>query len=110
MGDTVLGRTIKDNDLGVTISADMKVPEQCGITASTGYLILGLVGRNARKKIYNAVFGVQYSEVLYHPSPGMVIAAQWHCIKIARTKPRFAGRTVYKKLSNEWTSVSVYYV
>ena len=28
MGDTVLGTTIKEKDLGVTISADMKVSEQ----------------------------------------------------------------------------------
>ena len=27
MGDTVLGTTIKENDFGVTISADMKVSE-----------------------------------------------------------------------------------
>ena len=33
MGDTVLGTTIKEKDLGVTISADMKVSEQCGIAA-----------------------------------------------------------------------------
>ena len=33
MGDTVLGTTVKEKDLGVTISADMKVSEQCGITA-----------------------------------------------------------------------------
>ena len=31
MGDTVLGTTVKENDLGVTISAEMKVSEQCGI-------------------------------------------------------------------------------
>ena len=31
MGDTVLGNTVKENDLGVTISADMKVSEQCVI-------------------------------------------------------------------------------
>ena len=29
MGDTVLGTTVKEKDLGVTISADMKVLEQC---------------------------------------------------------------------------------
>ena len=28
MGDTVLGTTIKENDLGVIISTDMKVSEQ----------------------------------------------------------------------------------
>ena len=31
MGDTVLGTTIKEKDLGVTISADVKVPEQSSI-------------------------------------------------------------------------------
>ena len=31
MGDTVLGTTVKEKDLGVTISADMKVSQQCGI-------------------------------------------------------------------------------
>ena len=29
MGDTVLGTTVKEKDLGVTINADMKVSEQC---------------------------------------------------------------------------------
>ena len=33
MGDPVLGTTVKKN-LGVTISADMKVSEQCGTAAS----------------------------------------------------------------------------
>ena len=34
MGDTVLGTTVKEKDLGVTISVDMKVSEQCGIACS----------------------------------------------------------------------------
>ena len=33
MGETVLGITVKENDLGVTINADMKVSVQCGIAA-----------------------------------------------------------------------------
>ena len=33
MGDTVLGTTVKEKDLGVTISADINVSEQCGIAA-----------------------------------------------------------------------------
>ena len=33
MGNTVLGRTTQERDLGVTFSADMKVSEQCGIAA-----------------------------------------------------------------------------
>ena len=50
MGDTVLGTTVKEKDLGVTISADMKVSEQCGIAASKGNQILGLVRRNITYK------------------------------------------------------------
>ena len=42
MGDTVLGTTAKEKDLGITISADMKVSEQCGIVAC------GLIRRNIK--------------------------------------------------------------
>ena len=48
MGDTVLGTTVKEKDLVVTISADMKVSEQCGTAASTGNNILGLIRRNIK--------------------------------------------------------------
>ena len=37
-------------NLGVTISADMKVSEQCGIAASKGNQILGLIRRNITYK------------------------------------------------------------
>ena len=50
MGDTVLGTTVKEKDLGVTISADMKVSEQCDIAASKGNKILGLIRRNKTYK------------------------------------------------------------
>ena len=33
MGDTILGTTIKETNLGVKLNADMKVSEQCGIAA-----------------------------------------------------------------------------
>ena len=33
------------HDLGITISADMKVSEQCVIAASMGNQILGLIGK-----------------------------------------------------------------
>ena len=45
LGDAVLGRTAQEKDLGVTFSADMKVSEQCGIAASKGNQILGLIRR-----------------------------------------------------------------
>ena len=53
MGDTVLGTTVKEKDLGVTISADMKVSEQCGIAASKGNQILWLNRRNIIHKEKN---------------------------------------------------------
>ena len=36
IGDTVLNTTIKEQDLELTISADMKGSEQCGIAAAKG--------------------------------------------------------------------------
>ena len=50
MGDTVLGTTVKEKDLEVTISADMKVSEQCGIAVSKGNQILGLIRRHIAYK------------------------------------------------------------
>ena len=38
MVGTVLNTTLKDNDFGLTINADMKVSEQCGIAAVKGFL------------------------------------------------------------------------
>ena len=48
-GYAVLGRT-KTNILGVTFSAYMKVSEQCGIAASNGTHILGLIRRTITKE------------------------------------------------------------
>ena len=50
MGDALLGRTTQEKDLGVTFSADTKVYEQCGIAASKGNQILGLIMRNITYK------------------------------------------------------------
>ena len=50
MGDTVPGTTVKEEDLGVTISADIKVSEQCGIAASKGSQIIGLIRKNITYK------------------------------------------------------------
>ena len=48
MGYTVLGTTVKENDLGVSISADIK--KQCGIAASKSNQIIGLIRRNITYK------------------------------------------------------------
>ena len=50
MGDAVLGRTTQEKDLGVTVSADMKVSEQCGMTASKGNHIRWLIRRTIMYK------------------------------------------------------------
>ena len=50
MGDAILGRTTQENDLGVTFSTEMKVSEQCGIAASKGNTILGLIRRTITYK------------------------------------------------------------
>ena len=58
MGDTILGTAVKEKDLGVTISADMKISEQCGIAGSKGNQILGLIKRNITykdKKLFKAI-------------------------------------------------------
>ena len=46
MGGTVQNTTLKEKDLRLTISADMKVSEQCGIAAAKANQILGLIRRN----------------------------------------------------------------
>ena len=63
MGDAVLGRTTQENDLGVTFSAYMNVSEQCGIAASKGIHIIGLIRRTITYKekqlivpLYKAIF------------------------------------------------------
>ena len=57
--------TVKEKNLGITISADMKVSEQCGIAASKGNQILGLIRRNITYKeknliipLYKAIVGL----------------------------------------------------
>ena len=49
MGYTVLGTIVK-KDLGITIRADMKASEQCGIAASKGSKIVRLIRRNITYK------------------------------------------------------------
>ena len=46
MHNTVLLKTSKEKDIGMTISADWKVSEQCGIGARKGNQLLGMIKRN----------------------------------------------------------------
>ena len=50
MGNVVLGRITQEKDLGVTFSVDMKVSEHCGMAASKGNQILGLIRRTIMYK------------------------------------------------------------
>ena len=50
MVDTVLCTDTKEKDLGVTISTDLKLSEQCGIAATNGNQIIGLIRRNITYK------------------------------------------------------------
>ena len=50
MGDPVLGTTVNEQDLGVAISDDITVSEQCGIAASNGNQLIGLIRRNITYK------------------------------------------------------------
>ena len=46
MGGTILSKTVKEKDLGVTMNANMEVSEQCRIAASKGNHIRGMIRRN----------------------------------------------------------------
>ena len=50
MGNAVLGGTTQEKDLELTFSADMNVSEQCGIAASKGNQIIGLIRRTIMYK------------------------------------------------------------
>ena len=50
MGGTILSKTLKEKDLGVTMNANMKVSEQCRIAASKGNQVLGMILRNKTYK------------------------------------------------------------
>ena len=46
MGGTILSKTMKEKDLGVSMNANVKVSEQCRIAASKGNQVLGMIRRN----------------------------------------------------------------
>ena len=48
MGGTILSKTVKEKDLGVSMNANMKVSEQCRIAASKGNQVFGMIRRNKR--------------------------------------------------------------
>ena len=58
MGGTILSKTVKEKDLGVTMNANMKVSEQCRIAASKGNQVLGMIRRNItyKEKMFDCTF------------------------------------------------------
>ena len=46
MGGTILSKTVKEKDLGVTMNYNMKVSEQCRIAAFKGNQVIGMIRRN----------------------------------------------------------------
>ena len=50
MGGTILSKTMKEKDLGITMNANMKVSEQCRIAASKGNQVLGMIRGNINIK------------------------------------------------------------
>ena len=50
MGGTILSKTVKKEDLGVTMNTNMKVSEQCRITASKSNQFIGMIRRNITYK------------------------------------------------------------
>ena len=50
MGGSILSKTVKEKDLGVSMNPNMKVSEQCRIAASKGNQILGMIRRNITYK------------------------------------------------------------
>ena len=50
MGGTILSKTVKEKDLGVTMNANMKVSEQCRIATSKGNQVIGMIRRSITYK------------------------------------------------------------
>ena len=64
MGGTILSKTVKEKDLGVTMNANMKFSEQCRIAASKGNQVLGMIRRNIATKLIPGLRDLSYEERL----------------------------------------------
>ena len=65
MGGTILSKTVKEKDLGVTMNANMKVSEQCRIAASKGNQVLGMIRRNITNKEKSLIVSLGNSSVTH---------------------------------------------
>ena len=63
MGGTILSKTGKEKDLGVTMNANMNVSEQCRTAASKGNQVLGMIRRNITHK-ENSLIVLLYKSIV----------------------------------------------
>ena len=73
MGGTILSKTVKEKDLGVTMNANMKVSEQCRIAASKGNQVLGMIRRNITYKDKSLIVPLYKAIVRPHLKQGNTI-------------------------------------
>ena len=66
MGGTILSKTVKEKDLGVTMNANMKESEQCIIAASKGNQVLGMIRRNITYKDNSLIVSLYKATVRPH--------------------------------------------
>ena len=66
MGGTILSKTVKEKDLGVTMNANMKVSEQFRIAASKGNQVLGMIRRNITYKEKSLIIPLYKAIVIPH--------------------------------------------
>ena len=66
MGGTILNKTVKEKELGVSINANMKVSEQCRIAASKGNQVLGMIRRNITYKENSLIVPLNKAIVIPH--------------------------------------------
>ena len=67
MGGTILSKTVKEKDLGVTMNANMEVSEQCRIAASKGNQVLGMIRRNITYNIMDKSLIVPLYKAIVRP-------------------------------------------
>ena len=66
MGGTVLSKSVKEKDLGVSMNANKKVSEQCRIAASNGNQVLGMIRRNITYKEKSLIVPMYKAIVRHH--------------------------------------------
>ena len=66
MGGTILCKTVKEKDLGVTMNANMNVSEQCRFAASKGNQNLGMIRRNITFKEKGLIVPLYKAIVRHH--------------------------------------------